>query len=74
MRRHPASKLDFHLLISGPDLLAVARLELDCEDEQAAMQIAANIVSPYGHELLAGERFIGRFDPAWGELLEHEEG
>ena len=64
---------DYHLLISGPDLAAVAGLELDCEDEQTAMQIAASLASPYGHDLLHGGRFIGRFDPGWGELLEREE-
>lgn len=64
---------DYHLLISGPDLAAVACLEIDCEDERTAMEIAASIASPYGHDLLQGGRFIGRFNPGWGELLERYE-
>jgi hypothetical protein len=64
---------EFHLLLSGPDQQPVARLDLDCEDEQEAMRIAASVISPHGHELLEGNRFLGRFDPTWGEHLEEED-
>lgn len=63
---------DFHLLIRGPGDEPVGRVDLDCEDEQEAMEVAANVISPYGHELRDDGRFLGRFEASWGEHLESE--
>jgi hypothetical protein len=63
---------EFYLLISGPDFEPVGRADLDCADQADAMRIASNVRSPYGHELFHDSRFLGRFDPAWGEHLEAE--
>ena len=57
----------------GPEAGSVGQVELDCDDLDEARELAANLISPLGHELLADGRFVARFEARWGEHLDDDE-
>ena len=61
---------DFRLRLNGPAPGSTAQIVLDCDSEADALRVASQVVSPHGHALFAGERFLGRFEPRWGEHLD----
>lgn len=59
-----ASGSKFWLVVYGPDAAPVGEASLDCEDSQEAVIMAFSTASPYGHDLLSGNGFLGRFEAA----------
>ena len=56
---------DFRLRVLGPDRRVGMDLTLECDTKEHALLIAREVRSPFGHELLDGERFLCRFEAAW---------
>lgn len=56
---------DYRVRMTGPGKL-MTEIVLECESDAQAMRIACAIDSPFGHELRAGPRFLGRFESGWG--------
>ena len=63
---------DFEIRVLGALSETVARVALDCETLAEAKDLAANLISPHGHQLLADGRFVSRFESGWGEHLEDD--
>ncbi|HEY8616700.1 hypothetical protein [Phenylobacterium sp.] len=63
---------DFEIRVLGAHSATVARVALDCETLAEAKDLAANLISPHGHQLLADGRFAGQFEPGWGDHLDED--
>lgn len=54
----------FWLVVHGPDAAPLGEAPLNCGDPRQAVIVAFSTASPFGHDLLSEDGFLGRFEPA----------